>query len=69
MNMRDKFIRFILERAANEAVSVRAHVYRETAKLLDSRNESQELLTLAEELEAIERRSHQLLFQFPPFDK
>lgn len=59
---RDELIAFLLEQAGNQPVSRRVGIYRALAELCP--DDSEELLSLSEALEAVESKSLQLVFHF-----
>ena len=55
---------FVLEKAAEETASRRVQLYRALASVIGHEKEAITLITLADDLEAIERKHRQLVLDF-----
>ena len=58
-----RIIQYVLEKSGAEAVETRIQLYRDLSTLVVNEAASNELLTLAKDLEAIERHHQQLVLQ------
>jgi hypothetical protein len=55
---------FVLEKAADETAARRVRLYRALASVIGNESDAVTLVTLADDLEAIERKHRQLVLDF-----